>query len=209
MGVMGTSDGADLAFDEERRREEIDLARRAHRGDVAAFDELVRRFHRAIHRFCWRMLRTADAEDVAQDAFIRAFVHFERFDPERPLLPWLMAISRRLCLDHLRRRRALTRVDATILAPPRSAAPDRAAAAREELARLDVALGELDEGPREAVMLFHVEALSYRDIAAALEVPVGTVMTWLHRGRAQLKRAIEQWPVARTTAARAIEQEPS
>jgi len=206
---MGRSHGAESGSDEETRRAEIDLARRAHRGDAAAFDELVRRFHRAIHRFCWRMLRTADAEDVAQDALVRAFVHFERFDPERPLLPWLIAISRRLCLDHLRRRRAMTRVDVTPLAPLLAAGPDREAAAREELARLDVALAELDEGPREAVMLFHIEALSYRDIAAALEVPIGTVMTWLHRGRAQLKRAVEQWPLSRAASGRAIEGEPT
>jgi RNA polymerase sigma-70 factor (ECF subfamily) len=53
------------------------------------------------------------------------------------------------------------------------------------------ALDDLDEGPREAILLFHVEGMSYRDIAVALEVPIGTVMTWLHRGRAQLRRTLE------------------
>jgi len=70
------------------------------------------------------------------------------------------------------------------------------ASVREQLSRLDRALGDLDEGPREAIILFHIEDMSYRDIAAALEVPMGTVMTWLHRGRAQLKRTLEGGSIA-------------
>ena len=68
--------------------------------------------------------------------------------------------------------------------------PEGEASRREQLRRLERALDDLDEGPREAIVLFHIEEMSYRDIAAALEVPMGTVMTWLHRGRAQLKKAV-------------------
>jgi len=174
---------------------ELDLARRARRGDSAAFDELVLRFHRPIYRFCWRMLRGPDAEDLAQDTFVRAFLHFERFDPERPLLPWLIAIARRLCLDLLRRRNVMARAEATPVIVDPAPGPEREASLREQLSRLARALADLDEGPREAIVLFHVEELSYRDIAAALEVPMGTVMTWLHRGRAQLKRALDRAPI--------------
>jgi len=182
--------------DADEGRAELDLARRARRGDAAAFDELVQRFHRPVLRFCWRLLRSADAEDLAQDTFVRAFVHFERFDPERPVLPWLIAIARRLCLDLLRRRQMMVGSAALAVSDPRVPSPERAASAREELSRLDRALAELSEGPREAIMLFHIEEMSYRDIAAALEVPIGTVMTWLHRGRAQLKRALDEAPIA-------------
>jgi RNA polymerase sigma-70 factor, ECF subfamily len=161
----------------------------------------VLRFHRPIYRFCWRMLRGPDAEDLAQDTFVRALVHFERFDPERPLLPWLIAIARRLCLDLLRRRQVMARAEATpmIVVDP-APGPEREASLREQLSRLERALAGLDEGPREAIVLFHVEELSYRDIAAALEVPIGTVMTWLHRGRAQLKRALERETSDRSTS---------
>ena len=69
--------------------------------------------------------------------------------------------------------------------------PEHHAALTEGLSRLERALADLDDGPREAILLFHVEEMSYQDIAAALEVPIGTVMTWLHRGRAQLRRATE------------------
>lgn len=137
------------------------------------------------------MLRSPHAEDLAQETFVRAFVHFERFDPERPLLPWLFAIARRLCLDLLRRDRVMVEVETMPVVIDPAPSPERRAALKEQLSRLERALAELDEGQREAIILFHVEELSYRDIAAALEVPIGTVMTWLHRGRAQLKRAAE------------------
>jgi RNA polymerase sigma-70 factor (ECF subfamily) len=186
----------DSDSDADDRRTELDLARRARRGDAAAFDELVRRFQRPIFRFCWRLVRSADAEDLAQDTFVRAFVHFERFDPERPVLPWLVAIARRLCLDLLRRRNVATRLETLSVGDPPTPGPEGEAAFREQLSRLDRALGDLAEGPREAIILFHIEEMSYRDIAAALEAPMGTVMTWLHRGRAQLKRALDGAPNA-------------
>ena len=74
---------------------------------------------------------------------------------------------------------------------PSAPGPEVEASRREQLSRLERALDDLDEGPRMAIVLFHIEEMSYRDIAAALEMPMGTVMTWLHRGRAQLKRALE------------------
>ena len=191
MCGIGTDHGEEPGADPGADPTELELARRAHRGDTAAFDELVERFHRPVYRFCWRLLRSSDAEDLAQDTFVRAFVHFERFDPERPVLPWLIAIARRLCLDLLRRRKVMLEADAMPAGPPPAPGPESEAASREQLGRLERALDGLDEGPREAIVLFHIEGMSYRDIAATLEVPMGTVMTWLHRGRAQLKKAVE------------------
>ena len=180
--------------DADNRRAELELARRARRGDAVAFDKLVRRFHRPVLRFCWRLLRSSDAEDLAQDTFVRAFVHFERFDRERPVLPWLIAIARRLCLDVLRRRKTMTSLETLSVTGPPSPGPEGKASLREQLSHLDRALADLDEGPRDAIILFHIEEMSYRDIAAALEVPMGTVMTWLHRGRARLKTVLEGAP---------------
>src|SRR5262245_9657443 len=116
--------------DADNRRAELELARRARRGDAAAFDQLVLRFHRPVHRFCWRLLRSADAEDLAQDTFVRAFVHFERFDPERPVLPWLIAIARRLCLDLLRRRKVMARAGTIPVSGPPPPSPEGEAVMR-------------------------------------------------------------------------------
>ncbi|HXD96737.1 MAG TPA: RNA polymerase sigma factor [Candidatus Acidoferrum sp.] len=188
---METDHAATPTPDADDRRAELELARRARDGDPAAFDELVERFHRPVYRFCWRLLRSSDAEDLVQDTFVRAFVHFERFDPERAVLPWLIAIARRLCLDLLRRRKVMARVETLPVTGPSARGPEGEASLREQLSRLERALDDLEEGPRVAIVLFHIEEMSYRDIAAALEVPMGTVMTWLHRGRAQLRRALE------------------
>jgi RNA polymerase sigma-70 factor, ECF subfamily len=179
---------------EASARAELDLARRARRGDSTAFDQLVLRFQGPVHRFCWRMLRSPQAEDLTQETFIRAFVHFDRFDPGRPLLPWLLAIARRLCLDLLRREKAMARVETIPVTGDPRPSPERQASLREQVSRLERALADLEEGPRAAIFLFHLEELTYRDIAAALEVPIGTVMTWLHRGRAQLKQVLEDAP---------------
>jgi RNA polymerase sigma-70 factor (ECF subfamily) len=184
---MATAEGLDASDP----RAQLELARRARRGDSEGFDELVLRFHRPVYRFCWRMLRTSSAEDLAQETFVRAFVHFDRFDPERPLLPWLFAIARRLCLDLLRRESVMARAAEGLVAVDPLPSPERQASVKEQVSRLEQALADLDEGPREAIVLFHVEELSYRDIAAALDVPVGTVMTWLHRGRAELRKTFE------------------
>jgi len=193
--VIETGNATASGSDANDRRAKIDLARRARHGDAAAFDVLVLRFHRPVLRFCWRLLRSTDAEDLAQDTFVRAFVHFERFDPERPVLPWLIAIARRLCLDLLRRRKMTARIQEMPVSDQLAPSPEGEASFQEQLTRLDRALADLDEGPREAIVLFHIEEMSYRDIAAALEVPMGTVMTWLHRGRARLKKALEGAPI--------------
>ena len=106
---------------------ELDLARRARRGDLAAFDQLVLRFQRPVFRLCWRMVRSSNAEDLAQETFVRAFVHFDRFDPERPLLPWLLAIARRLCLDLLRREKVMPIVEEMPVSTDPAPSPERQA----------------------------------------------------------------------------------
>jgi len=154
--VAGTGSDAD------NRRAELDLARRAHRGDAAAFDELVRRFYRSVHRFCWRLVRSTDADDLAQDTFVRALVHFERFDPERPVLPWLIAIARRLCLDLLRRRKTVTSMETMLISGPPTVDPEGEASLREQLSRLEgftaAGLRRLGESAATAGGLAHCQS---------------------------------------------------
>src|SRR5688572_12140520 len=84
---------------------DAELAERAGRGDERAFTALVRRHERPVYALCCRYLGAADAADAAQETFVRAFTHLDRFDRSRPLLPWLFTIARRLCIDHQRARR--------------------------------------------------------------------------------------------------------
>jgi RNA polymerase sigma-70 factor, ECF subfamily len=180
---------------------DAELAERAGRGDERAFTALVRRYERPVYALCCRYLGAADAADAAQETFVRAFTHLERFDRSRPLLPWLFTIARRLCIDHQRAHRherpAADHLDAAGHDPV-----EAHVSAREELALLGRALGGLPEGPREAVALFHLHDLSYKEIAEQLEVPMGTVMTWIHRGRDALRAALSDAGTAAAPRAR-------
>jgi RNA polymerase sigma-70 factor, ECF subfamily len=185
---------------------DAELAERASAGDERAFTALVRRHERPVFALCCRYLGTADAADAAQETFVRAFTHLERFDRSRPLLPWLFTIARRLCIDHQRaRRHEAPAGDRLVDTASDHAAVDAHVSAREELALLGRALGGLPEGPREAVALFHLHDLSYKEIAEQLEVPMGTVMTWIHRGRDALRAALSDRTAAPRPARRSME----
>jgi len=173
------------------RAAEAELVSRAKTGDSAAFSALVCRYQRPIFSLCVRYLPRTDAEDIAQETFVRAFVNREKIDPTRPPLPWLFTIARRLCLDRLRKK-SPSLDEAPELGADTAAQPDAVLAAHEELGLLQQGLASLPEGQREAVVLYHLEDMSYQEVAASLAVPVGTVMTWLHRGRAKLRALVDE-----------------
>jgi RNA polymerase sigma-70 factor, ECF subfamily len=168
------------------------LAERAFAGDARAFEAIVVRYQGPVLGLAGRYLKsTADAEDAAQEAFVRAFVHREKFDRARPILPWLLTVTRYVCVDRLRRVRReepLEREAEAVAASARTAEDE--AGDRELAARLAEALEALPEAQREVVAMFHLDGMSYREIADAADVPIGTVMTWLHRGRARLKELV-------------------
>jgi RNA polymerase sigma-70 factor (ECF subfamily) len=169
---------------------EAGWARRARAGDARAFGLIVRRYQGPVYRMSCRYLNAAEAEEVTQDTFVRAFTSMARFDPSRPLLPWLATIARRLCLDRLRRQRQDPMEDLAERVADEAPGPEQEASGREMLARMEEELKRLPEGQREALLLFHVEGLAYKDIARVLRVPMGTVMTWIHRGRKKLKSSL-------------------
>jgi RNA polymerase sigma-70 factor, ECF subfamily len=180
---------SDMEPGDERR-----LVSAALSGDMRAFSRLVQLYERRVFTLCQRYLRSSEAEEVAQDTFIKAFTHLRDFDNSRPLGPWLYVIARRQCLDRLRRRKfegpsldAQTDDGSTI--DVRDDSTEDPATAIDAQTALEHLL-QLDEGPREALALFHLHELSYQEIAESLDVPIGTVMTWIHRGRQRLKDAL-------------------
>ncbi len=175
--------------------------RSAARGDKHAFGRLVDLHKRSVYGLCVRLLRDAeDARDAAQEAFARAYAALQTYDPAQPFAPWVLRIARNHCLDVLRRRLPdAQRVEIDAYPgeePPRELADASAARADEAVERrelagaLERAVAALPPNYREVVQLFHVEHLSYKEIASTLDVPIGTVMTWLHRARARLKDAL-------------------
>ena len=146
---------------------------------------LVRRYQGPIFRLCRRYLSVGDAEDAAQETFVRAFVHVAKIDPARPLMPWLVTVARRLCFDRLRKMKP--ELKETIEVDSEAVSAESTVAARQDLRLVAAGLSELKSNERESLILFHCEGLSYAEIAQALQIPMGTVMTQLYRGRAKLR----------------------
>lgn len=174
---------------------------RAVRGDRDAFGLLVEENKRSVHALCVRLLADPEeARDAAQEAFARAFASLEGFDPAQSFTPWVLRIARNHCLDLLRRRlpaRARLELDAEDdegarreLADPSVVAADEAMERAQVRVTLEAAVASLPPNYREVVHLFHVEQMSYKEISATLGVPMGTVMTWLHRARSRLRDAL-------------------
>lgn len=179
---------------------DADLVREARRGRDEALDALARRLREPAYTLALQLLRDPeDAMDVAQEALLRFFRQLHRVDPDRSPRPWLAAIVRNRVRDVLRRRRVRRSESLEALTEggrpePVSQLEDPAhrALRRDLQRRIWRALGELSEGQREILVLRDYQDLSYAEIARVLHVPVGTVMSRLHRARKALKDRLER-----------------
>jgi RNA polymerase sigma-70 factor, ECF subfamily len=156
---------------------------RARRGELLAFEELVRAFQADVFRFAWHLTRDQTlAEDVTQEAFLRAFRFMGGFRGEQKFGSWLLAIARNCAMDALRRQHRLTR---TLEASAQRTVAD--ASARVEL---DAALRSVSPEHRETFLLVEVFGLSYQETADVLGLAVGTVKSRMFRARQALSKAI-------------------
>jgi RNA polymerase sigma-70 factor (ECF subfamily) len=182
---------------------EAALARAAARGDRSAFARLVELYKRPVYALCVRLLQDREeARDAAQEAFVRAWSSVATYDPAQSFAPWLLRIARNHCIDVVRRRLPAARRleldaereggrDGAELADPDTVHAHEALERAEVASTLDEAVAALPANYREVIHLFHVEQLSYKEIAATMEIPIGTVMTWLHRARARLRGMLQ------------------
>lgn len=164
---------------------ESELARRAANGDQAAFAEIIRLHQQAVYNVAYRMLgNTNDAEDAAQDAFIRAYQFFDRFDPDRPLAPWLKRITVNVCLNRLNAKKPASSLDDN-LPPPKDPhpGPEKQTAERQREERIRAEILELPPNYRVVIELRHFQELSYEEIASALKRPLNSVKSDLFRAR--------------------------
>jgi len=161
------------------------LVRRCLAGDQQAMLALVERFQGPVFGLCYRMLgQRQDAEDAAQETFVRVLKNLHRWDVTRDFLPWLLAIAGNRCRTALAVRRRRPAMDCAVELVADDA-PDRRAADQlaEELA---LVMKSLRPEYAQAFTLFHEQELSYDEIAQAMDVPLGTIKTWVHRARREL-----------------------
>jgi len=165
----------------------------AQRGGQAAFGEIVRSYQRAVYRVAWGLTRNAsDADDVTQETFLRAWQAIGRFRVGEPLYPWLsrIAVNAAFSLMRRRRRRPETPLEPLMDAGRQWATGDDPAAeaeAGERDRKLQEAFAGLSEEHQAVLVLRVVQDLAYEEIARALHVPMGTVMSRLSRARAELR----------------------
>ena len=166
-------------------------------GEAAAFEELVTMYQHRVFGVALRMLGSAaEAQDAAQEAFLRAHRGLAGFRGDAKLSTWLYAITSRLCLNRLAsgERRLVRRGEETLLRLADEGRQPDAALERSELeAALHRAIAELPEERRIVVVLRDLEGLSYEEIAKVLDLELGTVRSRLHRARADLKDKLERF----------------
>jgi RNA polymerase sigma-70 factor (ECF subfamily) len=168
------------------------------RGNDAAAQELVRRFERPVYNLVVRMVRDpGTAEDLTQDTFIKVFRSLHTFDPKLRFPAWILKIAHNTAIDSLRRAKPGTvslddegSAAAEWLADPLAISPERAATRQQLAEAFDAALGRLRPEFSRVLVLRYQEDLDYDEIATILEVPLGTVKTFLHRARHALAREL-------------------
>ncbi|MGH7445424.1 MAG: RNA polymerase sigma factor [Longimicrobiales bacterium] len=175
-------------------------------GRETAFRELIGRYERPVFSLIYRLVRDRErAEDLAQDTFIKVLNHLGRYDPSFKLSSWIFKIAHNTALDDLRRKRPETlsldgsphartaaEIEATTLTPASGdESPESYTASKELGAEIERAIGRLRPEYRTAIVLCHVEGRPYEEIARIMEVPLGTVKTFIHRARKELMQELE------------------
>ncbi len=169
--------------------------RKARAGDRKALGELLAPYEAPLFRFVCRMLgrgRSDAAGDLTQEVFLRIIGSLDRIDPARPLKPFIYRIAANAAVDHLRREGRRGRfLDRDVIAADLTDGA-RSARSRETSLDLERSLALLPVHYQLVVVLRFAQELTYEDISEALEIPVGTVKTYLHRARRALKQSLEE-----------------
>ena len=177
----------------------------ARAGSEAGYRELIRRYERPVFSLLYRMVRDRElAEDLAQETFVKALNAIESYRPEFKFSSWIFKIANNAAIDHLRRRELDTlslegsphaetpdAVEATALqVGARQESPLDAVEARELGTQIEAAIAQLRPEYRSCILLRHVEGRAYEEIAEILGLPLGTVKTYIHRARNELRQAL-------------------
>jgi RNA polymerase sigma-70 factor (ECF subfamily) len=166
------------------------LAELSRSGDPAAFGELVRRYQSSVYNVCYRLLgERRAAQDLAQEAFIRAYERLRTYDVERPFGPWMRRVAANLCLNQLARSSPPSVSLDDERDEPRAPAGSDPAVAHEQtesFEALRAAIARLPPKDRAVIELRHFQEMSYAEIAAALQLPLSDVKSRLFRARQRL-----------------------
>ena len=183
-----------------------ELVALAQKGNEKAYRELLGRYQRPVFSLIYRMLRDREqAEDLAQETFVRVFNHIDRYDPKYKFSSWIFKIATNLTIDHIRKKEVATvsidgsryavtsdEIEAsTITVASDDENPEELLEAKELGESIEEAIGGLRAEYRTAILLRHVEGREYQEIADIMGLPLGTVKTFIHRARNELRGKLQ------------------
>ncbi len=171
------------------------------KGDQDAFGEIVEIYKNSVYQLCFRMLGNRhEAEDVAQEAFLRAYVNIKTFNQDLKFSTWLFRIATNLCIDRLRKKKPDYYLDAEVAGtegltmysqiPSDHSLPETELESLELQETVQKEILKLPEKYRSAIVLKYIEDLSLNEISEILNLPLGTVKTRIHRGREALRQQL-------------------
>ncbi len=187
---------------DERKKEDRLLIKRAREGDQKAFEELLNKYRNLVYHVMMKMVRNPqEAEDLCQEAFIKAFRALASFNEEFAFSTWLMKIATNNCIDFLRKKKLKTySIDepvqykderVKIEVPDHDPTPEKLLLREERNKMLDDAIQSLPPRYRHVIVLRHKEEKSYEDISEILKLPLGTVKARIFRAREMLNKKIK------------------
>ena len=181
---------------------ELELVIRAQNGERSAFGELVRIHSEGVFRVVYRMCGDRlVAEDATQETFIRAWQNLSSFRPQMPLRNWLYRIAFNASMDMLRKEQHIVENDIEDFSlADENPSPESALSQKERTHHIQNAIRSLPEASRAVLILREYEEMSYHEIANALDIPVGTVMSRLNYARKLLKDKLEQKSILQVEA---------
>lgn len=200
-----SDEAAHLALLEKRdkqKKEDFAIIRRAMSGEQQAYDQLMNRYQPQIFSLMYRMVHVrTEAEDLVQEAFMKAFSSLRNFNFEYAFSTWLYKIATNNCIDHLRKKKLnMLSIDAPVSykdseyhieLPDLTYYPDKDMIRREHNLIIQKAIDELPEKYKRVILLRHSEELSYEEIAQLLRIPIGTVKARLFRARELLNKFLK------------------
>ena len=185
----------------------------AQKGDQAAFTSVVEAYQRPVFNLCYRMLGDPEeAEDAAQETFLRAYDHIRRYDSGRSFSTWILSIAAHYCIDQLRKRRmTFLSMDSlpNLELPDTNPGPEAAFHRHEDQQRIKALLSTLNPPDRAAVVMYYWYDFSYDEIADTLKLTVSAVKSRLHRARIALAQTYTEQEAKKYSAERKRHESPA
>lgn len=171
------------------------------KGDQSAYADIVNLYQHKLYQVCYRMLNNKqESEDIAQEAFIRAYINLHTFDQKRKFSTWIYRIATNLCIDRIRKKKPDYYLDAEVAGTDgldmyskiasTEQLPEQQLEQMELQERIQYEISRLPEKYRSVIVLKYIEELSLQDISEILDMPLGTVKTRIHRGREALRKQL-------------------